>query len=243
MCAGGGTTTGPTPPRRLRSLLSGGSPAPSSPASASRSMPVGIGSPSHSGMGAKYRQVRIALPYLIVLARFVKHPENEDVFALTTGNEVYFRNERMDSLEDKLLYPALLNCARMENPRKPLSWVCCQHLPTDPRRGIAHGVGTLLSHILSSAFNRDFEARGSSSWFTETVAARVDPRISSIERWEEATEADPLFAVDVPWLKTKKTVREVVTRGTNRQRRIESAGDIARVMFHARGAATRRRPA
>ncbi|MHC4953586.1 MAG: hypothetical protein ACYTGZ_06830 [Planctomycetota bacterium] len=193
-------------------------------------------SPAASGMGAKYRPVRIALPYVIIIARFTRDGENPGHFCLTTGNELYFRNKRLESLDDKLLYPALLNCARMENPRRPLSWVCCQHVPTDSHPGIAFGVGALVSAIFSSAFNRDFEARASASWFTETVSAHVDPRLTSIESWEAATEADPLFAVDVQWLQSGKTVREVVERGIHRQPRIECARDIARVMFHAREA-------
>src|SRR3990172_3898149 len=74
------------------------------------------------GPGTRYRMVRIALPYLVVLAVF-QHG------VLTDANECFFRVRELSSENDELLYPALLNCSRFQPPDgRPLSWICSQRM-------------------------------------------------------------------------------------------------------------------
>jgi hypothetical protein len=191
-------------------------------------------SPVRFGSGAKYRPVQLALPYLVVMAVF------EDG-VLSGVNECFFRVAPLDDETDELLYPALLNCSRFEPPDgKPLSWICTAKLDTgpvrrcrDPKKRMRVGLKALLHCLLDAGFNYSSDDHEFSSWFTEST--RVDPRVKTVEDWEQASK-DPLFVLDVPWLKTGKSVRQVADRiFANRglpEKPIVSSTDLARIIFN-----------
>lgn len=200
-------------------------------------------SPKQFGAGTAYRAVRIALPYVVVLAVF-----EGDV--LSDANECFFRTKPLDSEKDPLSYPALLNCSKFNPPDgKPLSWICTQKLDRarfmrvrDPAQRMRAGLGALLSCLFETGFNYSSEHHEGASWFTESNG--VDPRIATVEQWEEATAADPLFVFDVPWIPTGLSVRQVVERTLKNKnacaQRVASADDLARIIFnHQAGKAPR----
>lgn len=203
------------------------------------------------GPGTRYRSVRLALPYLVVLAVFERTGRG-DAPSLTGRNECFFLNQPLDAegSDTELCYPALLNCSRFpDDPRHPLSWICTQNL--DPReargpgadtpaRSLHAGLRALLRHLLESGFNRSSEHHELSSWFAESVKARIDPRIASVEDWERATAADPLFVLDVPWLRTGHSLAQVIGRvpGARTSAPRVQTRDLARVIL---GGAGRRR--
>jgi len=211
-------------------------------------------SPAPCGQGTRYRKVRLALPYLIVLAVFDEVPGEAP--RLAGSSECFFSNRPLDhdGVETRLLFPALLNCSRFPggDPSKPLSWICVQHLR---RMGIAGELATgaairawltaLLRHLLESGFNLSSEQHEGSSWFSETVAAGVDARVSSVEAWEQATVEDPLFALEVPWLPTGRTLAQIAERIAaargRRRARLESARDLMRAVFQTQKSARRTR--
>ena len=168
-------------------------------------------SPAKFGKGTTYRNVRIGLPYLVILAAF----ENG---LLSDYNECFFRNKPLEDEDDELLYPALLNCSKFTPPEgKPLAWICTQKLDRTPivaernaKRRMAVGLKSLVQCLLDAGFNYSSEHHEGTSWFTES--RKVDKRVSTVDRWQEATAKDPLFAVDVPWLPTKMTLRGVLDR-------------------------------
>ena len=197
------------------------------------------------GPEAKYRQVRIALPYLIVLASFQNG--RGDLMQLGNRNECFFSNQPLDrqGFETPLCYPALLNCSKFpESDENPLAWICTQHLrPRDfvsaksLQSRLHTGLSALLRHLLESAFNLSSDENEIASWFSETVKAHVDPRIASVESWEEATRDDPLFVLDVPWLPTGRTLGSIAERmaggASTGNSTTNSSHDIARVIFNA----------
>ena len=201
-------------------------------------------SPAPYGAGATYRKVSIALPYLIVLAVFEEAP---GAFPrLGNSSECFFSNRPIDAegTATKLHYPALLNCSRypVNDDDYPLSWICVQHLVAVAQRelktnsaAIRLGLKALLHHLQESRFNHSSENHEMSSWFSETVAKGIDPRIESIEAWERSSLEDPLFALDVPWLPTGFTLNEIVQRMErvrgSRRRRFTTARDLMRVIF------------
>jgi hypothetical protein len=206
---------------------------------------IAAGSKAEFGAGTSYRQVRLALPYLIVLAIFER--ARGDVPRLSQRNECFFLNHPLDreGLATELCYPALLNCSKFPSgPEHPLAWICTQNLP---RRELARaptleqslraGLHALLRHLLESGFNRSSEHHELNSWFSESVAAGIDPRIASVEEWERATAADPLFVLEVPWLPTGLSLRAIADRiaavAGRRARRVETADDVARVIINA----------
>ena len=169
------------------------------------------------GNGAKYRTVRLALPYLVTLLVF-RNGSAAQPLTLSEFNECFFRVAPLESFEDELLFPALLNCSKFTPPEgRPLSWICTQHLnfatvnrePT-PARRLRAGFRALRHCLLETGFNYSSENHEGASWFGES--RRVDERISTVERWQEATAQDPLFVLEVPWLKTGLSLGQIVER-------------------------------
>ena len=197
-------------------------------------------SPAPFGRGTKYRTVRIALPYLIVLAVF--EPGRRNGMELSGLNECFFRRHPLKSTRDELFYPALLNCSKFDPPDgHPLSWICTAKLDygrlskePDNNQRMQTCLRALLHTLLETGYNRSSDYHEDSSWFTES--AGVDPRISTIENWEKATAKDPLFVLDVPWLSTGLTLEQVIERIFNnlgaRRPKISSAADIRRILFN-----------
>ena len=197
-------------------------------------------SPSPFGNGTKYRTVRIALPYLIVFAVFAVQANGR--MQLTGANECFFRVEPFKHLDDPLHYPALLNCSRFKpQDGRPLSWICTQHLKHTPamrdpdsHKAMVASFDALRHCLLESGFNLSSEHHEFSSWFTSS--RDVDPRINTVEAWEEATAQDQLFVLDVPWLQTNHTVRQVAERIFTQQqanaRHVRTAGGLARIIFN-----------
>ncbi len=195
------------------------------------------------GPETKYRLIRIALPYVCVLVVFRRKRGGR--MELTHRNECFFRNEPLSSLDDRLMYPALLNCSKFSpNDGMPLSWLCTQHLDINSIASISEenqymrtAIVKVLSCLWDTGFNLSSEKHEGNSWFSETVRRKVDPRISSVESWEEATERDPLFAMKVAWLDTGKSVKEVIDRifdiNGARAYCFESARELARLIFHS----------
>jgi len=199
-------------------------------------------SPLPYGAGATYRQVTIALPYVCVLAVF--GPGNHGP-QLSSRNECFFMNSPIGSLDDPLMYPALLNCSKFA-PQEggPLSWICTQYLQTDEISAIQDtnqrmrkSLDALVKCLFDTGFNLSSEHHEETSWFSATVAGKVDKRIASIEAWEQATreEKDPMFVLDIPWLPTGMTLGQIVGRifanlGAQ-DMNIASADDLARIVF------------
>jgi hypothetical protein len=174
-------------------------------------------SPTPFGNGAKYRTVRLALPYLVTLLVF-RNGSAAQPLTLSEFSECFFRVAPLESFEDELLYPALLNCSKFTPPEgRPLSWICTQHLnfasvnrePTAAKR-LRAGFRALRHCLLETGFNYSSENHEGASWFGESRG--VDERISTVERWQEATTKDPLFVLEVPWLKTGLSLGQIVER-------------------------------
>jgi hypothetical protein len=207
---------------------------------------IAADSQAEYGPGTSYRQVRLALPYLLVLAVFER--ARGGLPQLSSRNECFFVNQPLDvkGLDTELCYPALLNCSRFpDGPGHPLSWICTQHLP--PReyaraqnleQSLRMGLRALLHHLLETGFNRSSEHHELNSWFGESVAARIDSRIASVEAWERASAEDPLFVLEVPWMPTGFSLRKAAERMAERHgrsgARVTCAEDVARLILNAR---------
>jgi len=196
------------------------------------------------GKGTKYRTVRIALPYLVVLAVF--EPHEHGVQQLSARNECFFRVAPLTNADsDELLYPALLNCSKFTpSTGKPLSWICTAQMnralfanEPDTAKRLRLSFQELMRCLLETGFNFSSEHHEGSSWFTES--ARVDPRVTTVEAWEKATAEAPMFVLDVPWLRTDLSLRAVIERicrnSRARQQVLSTARDAARLVFNHAG--------
>lgn len=195
-------------------------------------------SPVPFGPGTEYRIVRLAIPYLVMLVVFAT--DGSGSLHLTSANECFFRVAPLKSLDDPLHYPALLNCSRFEPQEgRPLSWICSQHLrpakrESDQGKRLTASFDSLRHCLLETGFNLSSEHHEFSSWFTEST--KVDARIRTVEAWEQATTENPLFVLDVPWIPTNHSVRQVVDRILKNQancvRRLRSAAALASIVFN-----------
>jgi hypothetical protein len=198
-------------------------------------------SPEEFGQGTEYRDVRVALPYLVVVGVFVPGDEG---LRLSGGNECFFRNHPLRSLDDELYYPALLNCSKFrEEEGHPLSWICTTQMDhsrideeSDEGKRLHAGLAALLHCLLETGFNMSSENHEENSWFSITSSSGIDERLATIEDWEAASEKNSLFVLDVPWLSTGRTLAQVIRRIFDNMRtplhNVESAGDIARIIFN-----------
>ena len=197
-------------------------------------------SPVPFGPGTQYRPVRLALPYLIMLVVFAADASGD--LQLAGANECFFRIEPLKTLDDPLLYPALLNCSRFEPPDgRPLSWICTQHLKSTPAmrdpevsKRLTASFEALRHCLLETGFNFSSEHHEHSSWFTESC--QVDPRINTVAAWEAASAENALFVLEVPWLPTRHTVRQVAERIFKQQqaraKAPRTAAALARIVFN-----------
>jgi hypothetical protein len=187
-------------------------------------------SPCPYGSGTKYRNVRIALPYLIIAATFYSNGK-----LIEGGNECFFRNKPLQSVNDELLYPALLNCSVMRGNTAPLAWICTQYLKQQTKMNdpFANGLESVRYCLLETSFNLSSEHHEGNSWFG--ASRKAIKEISSVEEWEKNTAKDPLFATGVNWLPTKHTVATFAERTFKRlnaaQTSAKNASDLARIVF------------
>jgi hypothetical protein len=191
-------------------------------------------SPTPYGKSTKYMDVTIALPYLYIITPFSDGK-------VINGDECFFGVKQLKSLDDELLYPGLLNCSKWNQVtnQTPLSWICTQNMmvtqdmvSTDLNIRMAAGFEAVRHCLLESSFNLSSEHHEDNSWYN--ASKYVDPRISTIGKWEKASERDPLFVLDVPWIKTKHTVKQIAERIFNRFGVVDTAvkevTDLARIV-------------
>ena len=123
---------------------------------------------------------------------------------LTGLQQLYYRREPLDSTQasrQELLLPNLLNVAEGYGQR---CWVCLQNLEIKPSAPWATKIDAIIDHVFSAAFNRSSEVHeGNSYW---GAMKSLDPRLESIEAWEQASKENPLFVLDVPWKAADTTV-------------------------------------
>lgn len=191
-------------------------------------------SPVPFGAGTQYTTRTIALPYVVVLGVF-------EGSTLSRVNECFFRTAPLTDDSDELLYPCLLNVSRFRpNEGQPLAWICTQHLDArpirreqNPAKRMTIGWQLLCQTLFEASFNRSSEFHEGASWFSES--REVDPRIATIESWEAASSAEPLFMLDVPFLKTGLTLAQVVNRifeNLSNPRRAPTTADVTRLIIN-----------
>jgi hypothetical protein len=161
-------------------------------------------SPEPYGDEATYRKLRLSLPYVVTIAVY----EENGTLCLTARNELYFRNEPLRSLGDRLSYPALLNVSRVEHPLRESAWICTQYLNSPDGADWAGQLQALLEHTFNGGFNLSSEHHEGASWYGLSESVHVD--LHPVERWQQASAADDVFALRVPWKPVPLTVGEVV---------------------------------
>ncbi|MGH7819469.1 MAG: hypothetical protein ACREQ9_06840 [Candidatus Binatia bacterium] len=182
-------------------------------------------SPADFGRGAKYRHRYLAFPYVELLFLLRQG-------ALTGHAQLYYRNDSLDSGED-LLLPNLPN---VSSAYGLTAWLCLANLHDVSRLSWPEKVRAVVEHVYLAAWNRSSERHeGSSLW----GAPPVDPRLASVEAWEEATRKDPKFVLEVPWRSARTTARAEIScmlDAVIRAPSLTTATDLAGIVTRASGA-------
>lgn len=184
------------------------------------------------GPGAKYRELFLAFPYVILLIVFRRG-------SLTGYQQLYYRTAPLEEGED-LLLPNLLNVAK---GYRQTAWVCLQHLSASALRAPSWPVkiDRIVDHVFTAAFNRSSEVHeGNSYW---GLMRNIDPRLETLEAWQEASRKNRLFVLDVPWRPAKTTVSaelEWMLNQVGGGNPVRTATDLVGLISGARGRSARR---
>ena len=173
------------------------------------------------GKGGEYQTYRLAFPYIVYLFLFFQGTFEE--------MRVYYRTAPLQNPDDVLLMSNLWNV--QADPGKPSACrACLRGRRFDLWGGpLAEQIRTLLDHFWSTGFNTDIEG----NCFER--ARVLDPRIASLEAWEGASEADPLFPLALNWEPLETTVGGVMDRlvetGPQPRQAIAEASDLADLIY------------
>ncbi len=156
-------------------------------------------SPDAFGAEARYRQRRLSFPWVVL---FLVLRDG----MLTGMQQAFFRSTPIESLDDHLSFTCLLNCAQAPAYEDQESWVCLVALSNRSLRRLSSSarLKAVTDHFWHAAFNRSAEMHEGNSYWES--AASIDARLASADAWEEATCADPYFALQVHWRRASRTV-------------------------------------
>jgi hypothetical protein len=132
-----------------------------------------------------YQPYRLAFPYIIYVLTFYRDGFEE--------MKMFFRNQTLGSLADTLYHTNLPN-VRGEPGHYGSQRVCLRYRP-EMLEGVplAEAVPALIAFFWSTGFNQDI----AQSAFER--AQNLDPRFAGFAAWEAASQANPLFPLEVGW--------------------------------------------
>ncbi|MGH7360818.1 MAG: hypothetical protein ACREKF_14945 [Candidatus Methylomirabilales bacterium] len=150
------------------------------------------------GDDGPYREVRLAFPYVLCLLLFFRE-EFEEL-------RLYYRTGPLEALTDPLLCSNLLNVQGGAD----LMASCRACLRGRPEGLSAYPIAEQVVRLLEFFWEAGFNADVKDDAFTRSRS--LDPRIGSVEAWEAATAADPLFVLKLPWTPTGCVLGEAIDR-------------------------------
>ena len=177
------------------------------------------------GKGGEYQTYRLAFPYIVYVFLFFQGSFEE--------MRVYYRTAPLQSPNDVLLMPNLWN-VQAEPGKISACRACLRGRPLDLwGEPLAVQVTTLLDYFWTTGFNTDIEG----NCFER--ARVLDPRVASLEAWEDASEADPLFPLALNWEPLESTVGEIMDRlvetGPQLRQAIAETSDLADIIYRIPG--------
>ncbi len=172
----------------------------------------------------EYTEYRLAFPFVLYLVGFHQGDFEE--------MRIYFRAAPLAGEADPLCFPNLWNVQAAESPLARCR-ACLRGRPEGLERAVGEQAEDLIEYFWGTGFNLDIE----DNCFDR--AHGRDPRIATLEAWEAATRADPLFPLSVPWEPVGLSLGQALDhwrRHGDHGRRIEKAADVADMMYRLREA-------
>lgn len=154
-----------------------------------------------------YSHRKLATPYVVMSVPFYGGQLHPNL-------ELYYRNLPLTSLDDQLYHCNLLNVSmgkRVAGQSGFKTWVCTQYLNTGACKSTADILSEIISHVFGGGFNRSSDnCEGGSGFSTYEANRGVDLRVKDVNKWEQASEKDPRFVLDVDWIKADATPRDLI---------------------------------
>jgi hypothetical protein len=183
-------------------------------------------SPVPFGTGAVYRTARLAFPFIVTVVAF-------RAGGLTGYQQCFYRTEPLAAWSDPLFYPNLYNVA---NGYGQPCWLCLVKVRSDlARLSWNDKVREIRRHLWGAGFNKSSEMHeGMSYW---GAMRTLDPRVKSLDAWEEASQKDPLFPLKVKWKPSGRTLGDVIDAMLERvgPRCPQTVADLVQVLSLAAG--------
>ena len=134
----------------------------------------------------------VATPYVVLKVPFI-------------GNALYYpsvfyRNEPLQSINDRLYHSNLKNVAYCGEPL--INYLCLDGLrhSTDWKR--EQTINELVNHLWSGEFNDEMSSH--------QFGREGDDRLQTIQGWQKASKEDPEFVLGVNWKPTTATVKTAI---------------------------------
>ena len=167
------------------------------------------------------RDYALAFPYILYLLVFHKESFEE--------MRIYCRHAPLTSDADHLYLSNLWNVSATETPMAKCR-ACVQGRPPFDDLSVAAQVQGAIEFFWGTGFNTAIEG----NCFQR--AAKRDGRIATLEAWEEASQQNALFPLEVDWEPIGMSLREVAEelmswRGAPAP--IEDAADLVDVVYRA----------
>jgi len=153
------------------------------------------------GENAQYENRRLALPYIVLVFPFYKGVLQTGT---DSGCQVYYRREPLTNWDDELLMTNLLNVAHGYGYT---SWLCMVGYQQKQGLSWQQAVEDGIRYFFWSAFNRSSEVNEQNSHYSSARQLLLDRRIASAASWEETSQRDPGFMLEIAWPETGYTVR------------------------------------
>ncbi len=180
-------------------------------------------SPADFGPKARYLQVRLAFPYMVIMVAFWNG-------ALSGQQQLFYRTAPIASEADALFFPNLYNVAEAYGQ---LCWLCLQKLGSLAKVPWETKLHRIVEHLWS-AFNRSSEAHEGNSYWGKM--RNLDHRLQSVAAWQCQTKTDPLFVLSVPWQPANVSIRQIMDAqlaATTRTRPLATDKDLIAVLLRA----------
>jgi len=186
-------------------------------------------SPAKVEQGEGYTSHWLAFPYVIHVCLLSVLEGDEAYRGGLEEMRVYYRNAPLRSPDDVLAIPNLFN-VQVDPALASNCRACLRGHPKDLQSlPPAEQVEVLVNFFWESGFNLDVESNGFER------ARSLDPRIASLEAWEEASRADPLFPLRITWEPAGCTLRQVLDRliemRHSDRKPLRSASDLGDIMY------------
>jgi hypothetical protein len=134
------------------------------------------------------RQYHFAFPYVVFIIKFEMQAV-KDVF-------VYYRNQPLKKGDNELFLPNLPNLGAQGIDDE--ADICLGTLEVDVNLSLAEKVEMIINNFWESAFNPE-------EYYERTYFCRskkLDKRVSSFAAWQKATKENPLFVLEIDWLRS-----------------------------------------